>query len=335
MRCKARYFDGESAADQPVELQLLGHRLSCEVGAERRSWPLEKVAVVPPVGAADWVIELPEGGRLLFNDERLAEAIAPPSVGRFVRFLENSWRWAVAALVVAVFTTWGLLTWGVPSLSRQVAFAVPTSIERTISEDGLGLLDEIMFEPSELEQGKKDRLQEIFQDIIADVDDDIAFRLEFRASPAIGPNAFAVPGGLVVMTDEMVELAQSYDELRAVLAHEVGHQVQRHSLRILLQNSLSALLIAGMTGDVASLTALSATVPTVLMQTKYSRDFEREADDYAFAHLNAREIDTDVLSELLLRLEAEAGVEAGDESLPSSWLSTHPRSKDRVEPQSD
>ena len=135
-----------------------------------------------------------------------------------------------------------------------------------------------------------------------------------------------MPGGIVVMTDELVELAESDAEIMAVLAHEVGHLYGRHSLRILLQNSLSALLIAGLTGDISNITALSAAVPTVLMQAKYSRDFEREADDFAFEYLEGRSVSTNALSDLLLRLEQSDSDDGG--GIPG-WLSSHPPSRER------
>ena len=83
-----------------------------------------------------------------------------------------------------------------------------------------------------------------------------------------------------------------------MLAHEVGHLYNRHSLRIVLQNSAVAVIIAAVTGDLTSITALSATVPTVLMQAKYSRDFEREADAFAFSYLKSVDIDPNVLQQL-------------------------------------
>jgi predicted Zn-dependent protease len=170
------------------------------------------------------------------------------------------------------------------------------------------------------------RVGKLFADIQDGDEQYQSYRLEFRASE-IGANAFAVPGGIVVITDDMVDIAQSDDEISAVLAHEVGHLIGRHSLRILLQDSASALIIAGLTGDLTSVTALSATVPTVLMQTKHSRDFEREADEFAFDYLESSGIRTDVLRELLLRLEDTS---PGDGNSFPGWLSTHPQSKDRV-----
>ena len=103
---------------------------------------------------------------------------------------------------------------------------------------------------------------------------------------------------------------------------------ERHGLRIILQDSLSALFIASLTGDLTNVTALSATVPTALMQAKYSRDFEREADAYAFGFLADHGMDTEVLAKLLQRVERESGAATAD-SL-SQWFSSHPRSEERA-----
>ena len=156
------------------------------------------------------------------------------------------------------------------------------------------LLDQLMFEPSKLPEERQQHIQQLFADIQSMDVEYANFTLEFRAAEKIGANAFAIPGGLIVMTDEMTELASNDDEIIAVLAHEVGHLVQRHSLRIILQNSVSAVFIAALTGDLTNVTALSATIPTVLMQAKYSRDFEQEADEFSFNYLERKGINTDV-----------------------------------------
>lgn len=122
----------------------------------------------------------------------------------------------------------------------------------------------------------------------------------------------------------MLDLMESDDEILGVLAHEVGHLEQRHGLRIILQDALSALLIAALTGDLSNVSTLSATVPTVLMQAKYSRDFEREADQYAFAYLETNERDTNALATLLDRVERES--RSGSGNGPAAWFSSHPPS---------
>ena len=75
------------------------------------------------------------------------------------------------------------------------------------------------------------------------MDTGLPLRLELRAGGAIGPNAFALPSGIIMVTDELVRIAEHPEEFESVLAHEAGHMVHRHSLRMLLQGSASTLLM--------------------------------------------------------------------------------------------
>ncbi|MGH8223254.1 MAG: M48 family metallopeptidase [Woeseiaceae bacterium] len=328
MEIAVAYFDGRSAADRQAALEFGPAGLRLRLDGESRRIVGPEWRLVPPVGKGDWVIESRDGARVVIRDDD-AGRLAARHLGhrRLIDRLEASWGWALAALVLAVVSSWALLTYGVPAASRHIAFAIPPEIDRKLSEESIGILDRMLFEPSALAEDRKAEVRRLFEDILRENPEYRHYRIEFRASESIGANAFAIPGGLVIMTDEMVELVTSEAELVSVLAHEVGHLAGRHGLRILLQDSGSAIIIAALTGDLSNITALSATVPTALMQARYSRDFEREADDFAFACLRARGLDTDALSGLLLRLETEQGeVPDGPQS---SWFSSHPRSEAR------
>jgi Zn-dependent protease with chaperone function len=142
------------------------------------------------------------------------------------------------------------------------------------------------------------------------------YQLEFRRGGKIGPNAFALPSGIIVITDELVKLAKRDEEIDAVLAHEVGHVRGRHALRILLQNAGVAALAFAVLGDVGSVSSLVAAVPVMLVQAKHSRDFEREADAYAREWLRAEGEPETAFDDMLCRLAKEDG--------DMSYLSTHP-----------
>ena len=111
--------------------------------------------------------------------------------------------------------------------------------------------------------------------------DAFTYRLEFRKSPVIGPNAFALPSGTVVMTDELVNLSVDDRELDGILLHEIGHVKERHALRSVIQNAGVFLLIASLSGDLSQISSAAASLPTVLVHSEYSRTFEREADRFA------------------------------------------------------
>ncbi|MEZ5289434.1 MAG: M48 family metallopeptidase, partial [Vicinamibacterales bacterium] len=139
------------------------------------------------------------------------------------------------------------------------------------------------------------------------------------------PNALALPGGAIVLLDELVTLSANDDEIVAVLAHEVGHVVERHTMRQLLQTSAAGVLLAALVGDVVSVTSYAAALPTFLLNASYSRAFEREADQFAVRALDRMGIDRRRFLEALERLEAQAGSGA----VPG-WLSTHPGAEERA-----
>ncbi|MEM6604847.1 MAG: M48 family metallopeptidase [Pseudomonadota bacterium] len=330
---QARYFDGQRSGGSEAQLVLLSEGIRLQLAEVSRTYARNELRVTPPVGHGDWVIELPDGGSLRVSDDDFVSHLSESLGGKsWVGVLEKKWRWAAAALVLTVSVVWAAVTIGIPAAAKQIAHAVPPDLEAEISEQSLSALDGVVFSPTALSREQQERLQYLFNEVRATRPEFSAYRMELRKS-RIGPNAFAVPGGVVIMTDELVQLTASDDELLAVIAHEVGHLYERHGLRTLLQNSASAVLIASITGDLTNITAFAAAVPTLLLQSRYSRDFEREADAFAFQYLHSKDISTDVLSDLLIRMEQSLGTD--DEGRLGSWFSSHPRSEERREKVSD
>jgi len=108
-------------------------------------------------------------------------------------------------------------------------------------------------------------------------------RLEFRRSRGfVGANAVAIPGGTVLVTDQLVERLDGVDQVAAVLAHEIGHQVRRHALVQLLEGSAIALIFGAIAGDVSGIGSIAATAPGVILRLNYSRNAEDDADRFAY-----------------------------------------------------
>jgi Zn-dependent protease with chaperone function len=115
-----------------------------------------------------------------------------------------------------------------------------------------------------------------------------------------------------------------------VLAHELGHVSERHPMRQLLQGSVVALAMTWYLGDISS---LLATAPTLLLQTNYSRNFERRADHFAAGLLRANGIKATRLADILAKLEASHGAaqHAGKQQTHiTDFLSSHPDTDERI-----
>lgn len=133
-------------------------------------------------------------------------------------------------------------------------------------------------------------------------------------------NAFAAPGGHIVLLRGLLETAESADELAGVLAHEIGHVVEHHGIRSLVRYLGLALLFQVISGDEGF-----GRITPMLLTLAYSRDFETAADAHAVELLVHAGIRTDGLPRFFARLERKEG------HLPAvlTYLSTHPSTAER------
>lgn len=338
METTAGYYDGRVSARREVTLLLEGGTLRLSCAGMDASYPLDQVKVTAGVGAIRRVIRLPNGGMCEVAEPAFLAAVErQQGNGRLSAFLhhwERSLPLAAAALILTVTVLFLFMRFCVPALARHVAYALPVSTETALGRESLATLDRFLFKPTRLSAERRGELAAIFHGMTAAFPDASGYRLEFRASPIIGANAMALPSGIVVITDGLVDMSKNDEELIAVLAHELGHVRGRHLLRHILQNSVAGLLMATVTGDIMSVTSLSATLPTALIDARFSRDFEREADDAAVAYLKKEGIPTrryiDILERLQAQLDAKTkGAVKGEETF-RNYLSTHPATSERI-----
>src|SRR5438046_2895507 len=104
-------------------------------------------------------------------------------------------------------------------------------------------------------------------------------------------NAFAAPGGSVVIFRGLLQRTDSPEQLAGVLAHEFQHVLQRHSTRAIIQHTSSGLLIAALTGDVTGPLAYGLEAARVLGHLRYSREAETEAGAEGLTMLLAARVD--------------------------------------------
>jgi len=245
----------------------------------------------------------------------------------FVHLLESKKRYVLAALAAMVLFIALFIRYGVPATARTIAFHLPARASQIAAEQTLSTLDKAVFRPSELDPAFREGLEAYFQPLIS-AHSPHSFRVVFRKSDRIGPNAFALPDGTIVFTDKMVEMAEDDDELLAVLAHEAGHVVHRHGMRRLIQDSLLAFALMAVTGDVSGTSELFYAMPIMLTELAYSRQFEREADQYALNYMKSNNIETVHFARLMRRIDQWRQNRRGGR-LPS-YLSTHPATEKRL-----
>ena len=321
------YHDGRVSHTRPVQVRAADGLLSLEGEGIAVSYPLGAVRLEPSLGDLPRRLDLPDGGSCLVDPEfelPVSSSDVPKRLERWVNELEGHWPAALAAAGVVLGLLWGGIVFGVPVVAKQVAMRMSPVVERQMGRQAVAALDRLALQPSKLPGHRQTALAERFAELTRLAGADGEYTLLFRASPSVGPNAFAIPGGTVVLLDELVEVAEHDDEIAAVLAHEIGHLYERHAMRHLLQTSVAGVLVAAVVGDVLSASSYAAALPALLLEARYSRQFESEADDFGLVVLDRAGIDRAHFVRLLSRLEAEHG-----DGLPG-FLSTHPRARDRA-----
>ncbi|KGD96216.1 exported peptidase [Achromobacter sp. RTa] len=153
-------------------------------------------------------------------------------------------------------------------------------------------------------------------------------------------NAFAMPGGYIGVNTGLIVSSASESELAAVLAHEIGHVVQRHIARGMTQQNQNGMLmlaslagallaaLAGGGGNLAVGVAAFGQAAAINRQLGFSRDAEREADRAGFQMLTKAGYDAQGMSQMFARLMNASRLNEGAGG--GSWASTHPLSIERM-----
>lgn len=334
--CKATFYDGQTSLSQRVILTVDGNHLRITGHSQHRRYPMKKLKLSPPLGNIKRVLLCPDGCRCELDNGTLCtaleEVLCSNPILAIIHRWENSLKLAAIALVITALGVWAFISYGIPIMAQQVTTMIPPAIEVRTGEETLALLDHGLVHPSEVAPERQQQLTAHFQNIIERLGNERPYQLLFRSSSALGANAFALPGGSVIITDDLINLAQTDQELIAIMAHEIGHIKSRHALRMVVQNTSAGFLLAAITGDLISTTALSAAIPSILVDAKFSREMEREADRYAVHYLTEQKIPLHYFSDILQRLQYHH-IPDDEVSRRTNWthyIESHPTTSERI-----
>lgn len=341
IRFAGRYYDGRSSRAQPVAAQIDGgwlrlrHEDAQADSPPLREAPLASLQISERTAAAPRILRFDDGA-FVESSEHAALDPALAAAGRgdgWVVRLQNRWRHALAALVATLLLLWLGYAYGLPIVAERIAYAVPVEAEAAIGQRAVEIVDRRLMSPTELPAARRQALAERFAGIAPP--GARSYRIEFRRS-LLGANALALPGGIIMVTDDLVKIAPGDDAILAVLAHELGHIERRHFLRRLISSAAIGAALTVIAGDASGL--LSA-LPATVMELSYSREHELEADAYAVHLLREHGIDPEALAQALLALEAAHGGGPEDGAAKdgdrrglrvSNYLSTHPATEARI-----
>ncbi len=339
------WYDGKTSCHVPaianISEEVSWRILHAENHALLSTASTSTIQVPSRIGNTPRFISFPCGGKFKTTDHAALDGLMGNQKSsryrQMIYALESKKSWVLLALVTVMLVVYVAARFGVPATAKSAAFLLPPSVGDLASKQAIAMLDKSILAPSELEDRQKEKILQNFTSVFSAhpaVDINIAFR---KGGP-IGANAFALPSGTILFTDEMIELAEHEEELMAVLAHEIGHVAHRHGLRMIIQDSLLAFIVVFITGDASGVADIFMSLPIVLTERAYSRGFEEEADLFAREYLNRAQIPLCRFAALLERIETHRLSKTG-ETQPKSptkearwhdYLSTHPDTKSRI-----
>jgi predicted Zn-dependent protease len=251
----------------------------------------------------------------LLSDE-LARALGENDLQ--VRRSRTHWALALAALGVATLGA----VYGVRGLGRRAVHALPLSVDTQLGELAASSMD--MGGPASTDPVLVEAVQLIEKRLTPHAHAKLPFKLRVVQSDTV--NAFALPGGTIVVLTGLLREAGSAEEVAGVLAHEMAHVTRRHGMERIAQSLGVVTAFQLMLGDVSGLVALGAELFQAGTINSYGREQEHEADMDGVDTLLAAGIDPEALAQFFQRLLSTHG------DLPSvlAWLGTHPELEQRV-----
>ncbi len=322
--------DGRTAARLKVTVRLAEAGLTIEAadGSRDLTWAFEDLRLADEQRRGQPVRLLNVAqvdARLTIEDSAILRplyAMAPhlrdPGVmGRRPGLRLVQWAAGIAAVILILF-------YGLPWAAEPVAALMPLEWEEALGE-------QVMREFGQRNKacdGAAGRraLDRLTEQLTAVADTSYTFRVTVVDTKAV--NAFAGPGGYIVIFRGLIAAAETPDEVAGVLAHEMGHVIERHSTESMVRAAGLGLIVQILIGDPSGLIGLGAAAGEFLINLAYSREAEAEADAVAVDILAEAGIDAGGLVRFLERMARQEG---GEDGGLASFLSTHPQSAQRAE----
>lgn len=322
---EGRYFPPSSSRSRPARLWGVAGQLRLKIEGEE--------AIVHPrlAHVTDRLASVPR--KLSFGDGGVFEAPPDADVDSFLAThgsfftrlsrLEASWKFVAVAAVVTVGLLFAIYRYGIPLAAAGAAAVTPSALVTAMDRGTLETVERTFFSASKLDEAGQARVQALFDELAA-LSSSGELRLLVRDGGIIGANALALPGGTIIVTDQLVRLAKSDDEIAGVIGHEIGHVGGLHSLKQIYRVLGLGFMIGVVGGDASQIVDDVVTHAAAVQTLAYTREFEAEADAYSVELMMRAGRDPTAFVDLLDRLADDKPA-----AKKTGWLSTHPGTEDR------
>lgn len=335
---RVKYSDGKTSRLYDAEIEFTPQALVIKYTTEDGL-----------TGVADWMVDKINTNRFGFSfenkltygefpvetievDEAFYEAFQSyyPHLritNKSIRMIKKrTWRTIVFSLLGIVAFALCLYFWVVPAIADRVAQSIPVSYEVEMGEKiyRQNLLT------LEVDSARTKLVNEYFHTLHIKS----RYPVQITVVDYDEVNAFAIPGGHIVVYSGLLDRMRNHEELAAVLGHEYGHVYYRHSLRAMARSIANYAVISFMLGDVSGVTGLMVQNADNIRSLQYSRELESQADEFGFRLMQEKGINPMGMIWLFENLSEEMKAERKKKTIKITvpeFMSTHPYTKHRIE----
>ena len=333
---EAIYFDGQSS--KPHSVKLIDQFDALEVLSSNPSesfnflWPYEDITVESFASGQKTLLSYgefpPQRIEINGDDADMYAKIVLRHASKIKKYeykitKMNPFKLVITSFIVLAATISFYVFFIAPNVAEQAVKLIPRSVEAKVGE----VMYNNMAFMIDVDTVKSKKLESFYQACGFSSNYDI--HIDYADNDMV--NAFAVPGGQIVVFKGLIKETQQWDELAALMGHELAHVNQRHSFKQIARGVSSYLIISVMTGDVAGASSVILDYAKQIHELANSRAHEREADMIGLEYLKELRIRPLAMRDLMQRLmdshEASSSVTINSNL---EYLSTHPLSANRI-----
>ena len=356
---KGSYYNGKTSDKQDAVLYYKDEGGIGFVNLNTDEIQFDDVNVSSRIGNTPRYINFSDGSQFETDDndavDRMVSSLSTARFHGLAHKLESAKAFVLLTVVAVVLFGWLFIQFGIPYFSKEIAQMLPDEATEYMGQGVLEAMDKGWFSESQLTEQRQNELRQLFNKLQSNVQGDKPYKLEFRLGGKVKANAFALPNGVVVFTDELINLAENDMEVASVMLHEIGHLKHRHSIRATIQQFSLAMFVMVITGDVSTSSSIVTAIPVMLVESGFSQEMEWQADTYSLEYMLKHNIKPEYFSIMMEKLEAshtqifsdckkkiddttvdcvnravELNAKKDKRKGMMDYLSTHPASGDRV-----
>jgi Zn-dependent protease with chaperone function len=324
----ATIYSTRSSEARTVQLTFTKSTVEINDRASVECFLLSNIDWLSPLGNLPHEIRLPNGALITIDNHHKLAPFFGNNKLLISRLEQHKLFWLVALLLVPI-CLYVIIEQAIPAAAKSVTPLVPEQVLNEIDQQVMSILDNTLLDPSLLKENEKLSLtgylsNERYSSTLLLEN----YTLSYRYSESFGANAFALPGGSIVVTDGLYTLLKDDQQaLIAVLLHEIGHVEHQHGLQLIAETAATTLLMTYFFGDMEGIVETFTGTALTVIQNKFSQQLEKEADAFAVEQLINLGISPQALGKALAKLVKNKN----NNQLLEKYFSSHPSLKDRVE----